>query len=156
MNTLVIQTAQPVDFNPIAKLLNLAFQEDRAYIADPLETESSIKAAIDCGGTYLVAVDSGVLIGCVYLDPSVMAIFKLAVEPSWRRHGYGRRLVRKAERYAKAAAWPKVLVGFLKPRSHLLKYYENLGYIYTGENPIHPRHNIVRHCPMVIMSKELC
>ena len=99
----VISCAQRVDFVAIADLINRAFSIERPYIEEQPESERSVANVIDDGGVCFVAKDSHGLIGCVFLDPKLFIISKLAVEFSRREQGYGSKLMTEAENYGKTS-----------------------------------------------------
>lgn len=153
-----IRRANATDFAAIADLLNRSFEVERSHIVDEPETQSSVAAAMSRGGIYFVTVDSQGLIGCVYVDPGRRGIFKLAVEPSLRRQGHGRKLMAEAEKYGKDAGWPKVLAAILSFRSDLPEYYRDIGYVETGEHRplvLEPPARALKPCHLIMMSKNL-
>jgi len=152
-----IRRANASDYVAIADLLNRSFEVERSHIIDEPETQSSVAAAVGRGGIYFVAVDSQDLIGCVFVDLGLRGIFKLAVEPSLRRQGHGRKLMAEAEKYGKDAGWPKVLTAILNFRSELPKYYRDIGYVETGEHKplvLEPPARALIPCHLIMMSKS--
>ena len=151
-----IRRARPADFPAIAHLINKCFDIDRAYIEEPDETKSSVAADMK-DGMYFVAVDGKrQTIGCVYLHHRLQAIFKLAVEPSMRKQGYGRKLMTEAEKYGKGEGWSIARIAILNFRLDLLDYYQKLGYGDTGmTRPIAPPAMPIQPCHLIIMSKKI-
>lgn len=153
-----IRGAEAADFSTIADLINSSFEIERSYIYEPPETQNSVATAME-SGTYFVAVGShGDLIGCVYVNPRLRGIFRLAVAIAQRSQGYGRRLMAEAESYGKDARWPEVMIGILDFRQELLPYYRTLGYV-EKELPrdlaLQPPAHIIRPCQLIMMSKNL-
>jgi len=153
-----IRRAEAADFKAVADLINRVFEIERQFIYEPPETQSSVATAME-GGTYFVAIDSqNHLIGCVYVYPRLKGVFRLAVEPSCRRKGYGQRLMAQAEKYAREAGWLEVFIGIVNFRPELLGYYRKLGYIETGEKKeiaLKPGVRLILPCHLILMSKKL-
>ena len=78
------------------------------------------------------------LVGTVaeQLVGSVMAGFEghrgwinyLAVEPAWRRHGFGRRLMARAEELLRQEGCPKVNLLVRQTNAEVIAFYERLGF----------------------------
>src|SRR5215510_1160425 len=152
----MIRRADASDAGAIARLINKSFAIERPYIQEPSETQISIASELE-GGVYFVAIDSqDQLIGCVYVHSALRGIFKLAVEASRRRRGYGSTLMKEAESYCKAMGWSTVRIAILSFRTDLANYYRGLGYTETGEvQDIKPPARAIQPCHMILMSKEL-
>jgi GNAT superfamily N-acetyltransferase len=77
-----------------------------------------------------VAVRDGTLVGAVRVleEREVPFLERLAVAPSAQGEGIGRRLVDRAERYAREAGHDRVRLGTFTDHPFLLEFYEARGY----------------------------
>ena len=149
-----IRRAIHTDAAGIARLTNECFADESEYIeADP-ETESSVASATNEHGFYLVAIESGELVGCVYVDLERRTIFKLAVDPSRRLNGIGRHLMAAAEEHGRGAGWPTFTIGVLNFKTYLFEVYGRLGYTATQRRGC-VRALVRRPCHIVVMTKPV-
>lgn len=93
------------------------------------------------GGTCLVALQSGRLVGTLamrpgraddghprFSRPGVVALGQFAVEPGLQRRGIGRALMEEAERRARAAGASTLVGDTAEGAAHLIGFYEGLGF----------------------------
>ncbi|KAF4343517.1 n-acetyltransferase GNAT family [Fusarium beomiforme] len=106
------------------------FQIDISVILDRIIPEDS---------KFIVASDTpnGPIIGCVNVlrkAPDYGRLALLAVDPTLQRGGLGRKLVAYGEEYlTKDFGVSKIGLNALHTRKGLIRWYEKLGYVKTGE-----------------------
>ena len=66
-------------------------------------------------------------------DGKYLVIRRIAVFPTWQKKGVGRMLVEFAEKYAQDNGFKSVRLDVASNSKHMLKMYESIGYIETGE-----------------------
>ena len=97
------------------------------------------------GGECLVAEWSQVLAGTIVVQPTyqksecdyftrhgVAAVHQFGVEPTLQSHGIGRALLAAAESWASERSYGEVAMDTAEPATHLIKFYERLGYCQVG------------------------
>jgi ribosomal protein S18 acetylase RimI-like enzyme len=90
----------------------------RTAVAFPFESES----------LHVVALASGVLVGCVLFHPESAEkgrLFQMAVSPSLQSRGIGRQLVARLEHEVRSRGFREVT---LHARQTAVSFYERLGY----------------------------
>jgi len=153
----VIRPPRDSEWAEIADLLRVCFADEGPEIGGTAFTTESV-AALQKPGSHLRVMEvAGKIIGFVYLDKQLKAASKLAVDPSFQHRGYGKQLMRAAEKKARAIGWTKLLVGVLDTKQELVAYYRSLGYAETGDrHPMdsYPGYTVPVH-EMIILSKKL-
>ncbi|EXA43333.1 hypothetical protein FOVG_08325 [Fusarium oxysporum f. sp. pisi HDV247] len=105
---------------------------------------------------FLVASDTpnGPIIGCVNVmrkAPDYGRLCLLAVDPTLQRGGLGRRLVAYGEEYlTKDFGVSKIGLNALHTRKALIRWYEKLGYVRTGEMTKIPLERLESDTPIVL------
>jgi GNAT superfamily N-acetyltransferase len=157
VNMMTFRYADSADAENIARLVNLAFNPERFFIdgdrTDPNEVRKLLQK-----GRFLLAEESGVLIGCIYVElRGERGYFGLlAIEPARQKAGLGRRLIEAAEDYCRAAGCLFMDLTIVNLRLQLPAYYRRLGYAEIGTLPF-PEHQSTPKvpCHLVRMSKAL-
>jgi len=72
----------------------------------------------------------------IWLDQGESKIFQVSVDRAWRECGVGAALVRELIRMADQAGRTEVL---LDARTHVIGFYERLGFVAEGEEFLSPR-----------------
>ncbi|KAF4950316.1 hypothetical protein FGADI_8299 [Fusarium gaditjirri] len=110
--------------------LSATFTIDISVIVDRITSDDS---------KFLVASDvpNGPIIACVNVmrtAPDYGRLCHLAVDPTLQRGGLGKKLVAYGEEYlTKDFGVGKIGLNALHTRKSLIKWYEKLGYVRTGE-----------------------
>jgi len=148
-----IRTAVPDDAESIASVLRASFAEFNGVFDPPsgalTETGESVVAQLS-KSTAFVAESDGAIMGCVFCRPEEgdFYLFRLAVLPEHRGAGAGRTLVAAVEQEAVRRGFGMVRLWTRLAVSNNIPYYENLGYLYTGDAP-HPITGRKVHAVMV-------
>jgi predicted N-acetyltransferase YhbS len=124
------RAAEPKDAENIERLVNSAFRPERFFI-DADRTDPDKVRALLLKGKFLLAEDSGVLAGCVYLEArGERGYFGfLAVDPVRQRSGFGSRLIAAAEDHCRDAGCRFMDLTVVNLRTELPPYYRRLGYV---------------------------
>ena len=151
-----IRFAQPVDVEPLARLINRAFVVERPFIEGNRIDSRGVRAYME-KGKFLVAEDSNELLGCVYVELRGERGYLglLGVEPRRQGTGLGRKLMEGAENYFRAANCRTIDLRIISPRRPLPGFYAHLGYTETGTAPFAPDVPVKVPCHYILMSKLL-
>ncbi|KAF9768091.1 hypothetical protein IL306_014645 [Fusarium sp. DS 682] len=123
------------------------FQIDISFIIDRITIEDS---------KFIVASDTpnGPIIGCVNVlrkAPDYGRLALLAVDPTLQRGGLGRKLVAYGEEYlTKDFGVKKIGLNALHTRKGLIRWYEKLGYVRTGEMTQLEVERVIRDTPIIL------
>jgi N-acetylglutamate synthase-like GNAT family acetyltransferase len=146
------------DLPTLMALVNKAFQVERFFLlGDRLDPERARQHFER--GSFLVAEEEGVLVGCVYVelngDRGYLGL--LSVDPKQQRCGLGRQLVSAAEEFAREIGARHLDLTVVNLRTELLPFYEKLGYTVTGNQPAPEdlASCVKQPCYLVRMSKPL-
>ena len=156
MNELPFRQAEPTDAEAIAAIVNAAFRVERFFIDGDRTNPEHIRALLQTS-TFLLAEDSGQLIGCVYVElRGEQGYFGLlAIDPERQKTGLGKRLVEAAEAYCRAAGCREMTLQIVNVRAELPGFYQRLGYRETGTAPFKSLHQPKVPCHFVKMAKPL-
>jgi predicted N-acetyltransferase YhbS len=151
-----LRTATPADAGTITALINAAFQVERFFIDGDRTNTDQVRAYM-AKGTFLVAEEGGVPVGCVYAeergDRGYFGL--LAVDPAQHGQGLGRTLVEAAEARLRRAGCRAVDISVVDLRTELPPFYRRLGYVETGTAPFPDPEKATRPCHFILMSKSL-
>lgn len=152
-----IRIASDADVPALTQLINAAFVAERAVFDGDRVDDLGVRVYMS-GGTFLLAEDSGALVGCVYIEPrgdrSYLGL--LSVQPARQRTGLGRQLVAAAERYARESSSRAMDLRVISARGEqLLPFYQQIGYQVVRTEPFPA--NVVTKVPShyIFMSKPL-
>lgn len=97
------------------------------------ESESMIDRYLDSGTLYVGLLNGKPIAVCVIvnLDSDTVEIKNLAVEPEYRKHGYGRRMLEYVE---SQHSDKKIILGTGETPS-TLRFYKSCGYSYSHRVP---------------------
>jgi putative acetyltransferase len=112
--------------------LGLLEDADEKYLNSPRES------IIDRGGQIFFAIEGQVVLGtcaAVRHSSEVVEIAKLAVEPSARRRGIGRLLIRTVIDYARGMGARKISLVSSTRLESALRLYESMGFEHTPPPP---------------------
>ena len=151
-----IRPARAGDAPAIAALVNRAFQVE-AFFVEKERTNAAEVAAMFARGSFLLAEQDGVLVGCVFVEPKGEPGYfgLLSVDPERQGRGIGGRLVDAAEEHCKRAGCRAVDIHVVNLRTELPPYYRGRGYEETGRRPFPAGESTKLPCEFVVMSKSL-
>ena len=121
----------------IRALVNQAFDVERFLKkggGDRLQGDGELEALFE-RGTFLVKVEDGKPVGCVYVEPRGERAYLglLSIVPSRQGAGLGKQLNAAAEQYAREQGCRWMDLRVVSPREEqLLPVYRKLGYTETG------------------------
>ena len=99
-----LRTAGPADAGAVTALINAAYQVERFFIDGDRTSEDEVRRYM-AKGTFLIAEQDAVPVGCVYTeqrgDHGYFGL--LAVDPAHHGQGLGRSLVESAEEHFRRA-----------------------------------------------------
>jgi len=123
---LVIRTFQPEDTDPVITLwqrcdLTVPWNDPHQDIKRKLAVQPEL---------FIVGINKGTLVASVMggYDGHRGWIYYLAVDPAFRHHGYGRRILRKLEQRLSEAGCPKINLMVRETNDGVLDFYRSLGY----------------------------
>ncbi|MEZ4634337.1 MAG: GNAT family N-acetyltransferase [Caldilineaceae bacterium] len=133
MATISLHHATAEDVPALLSIIRAAFEQYRGRLDPPSgahsEDESSIRAKLT-GETAVLAWEEGKPVAAVFYQvcPDHVYLHRLAVLPSHRGRGFGRRLVDYVEAQALILERPRVQLGVRLALPENLDYYQRLGY----------------------------
>lgn len=134
---MILRLATPADHPAIARLVNVAFEVESFFVAEPRTSEDEV-GAIAARGAFIIAEDEArTLVGAVKvtLDGLIGRFGMLSVHPSAQGCGLGRRMAGAAEQHMcmNGAAVSEITV--VNVRDPLFPWYRRLGYRTVGTEP---------------------
>ncbi|MBL8061033.1 MAG: GNAT family N-acetyltransferase [Chthonomonas sp.] len=105
----------------------------RRVLREPLGLEFTLdELSAESDQHHLGAYLAGHLVGCLILSPTegAMKMRQVAVDPDWHGSGFGGELVRESEAFARSQGANEMV---LHARSHVIAFYERLGYAALGD-----------------------
>ena len=130
---MVLRDSILADVPTVVRLVRAAFEQYRGRLDPPSgahhETEEQLHTKMSRGGALLASL-AGEDIGCVVYEREGDHLYasRLAVSPSYRRQGIGRKLMDGVEEKARMLNLKKVRLGVRLALPNLLAYYERRGY----------------------------
>jgi GNAT superfamily N-acetyltransferase len=151
-----LRIAEMNDADSIARLVNLAFLVERPFIKGDRITAAHVRQLL-AKGAFLLAVDGGVVVGCVYVELQGERGYLglLAVDPARQKTGLGSSLVTAAEKHCQAEGCSTVYLTVVSRRSELLVFYRRLGYAEGGTAPFPEPARMLVPVHLIEMSKPL-
>jgi GNAT superfamily N-acetyltransferase len=152
----IYRQANPADAEAIATIVNAAFRVERFFIDGERTNPEHIRTLLQTG-VFLLAEESGQLIGCVYVElRGTQGYFGLlAIDPERQKTGLGKRLVAAAEAYCRAGGCREMELQIVNVREELPGFYQRLGYRETGIAPFKSLNQPKIACHFVKMAKPL-
>ena len=154
---LTIRQASPTDVAAITTLVNRAFEVEKFFAIGDRVSGPDIASRLVSGVIFVALLDDA-LVGCVYTERRAENrgyIGLLAVDPSQRGSGLGRRLMREAEEHCRQAHCTDVMITVVNLRTELPSYYGRLGYRERGTLPYPDPHRATQPCHFIVMTKPL-
>jgi predicted N-acetyltransferase YhbS len=156
MSDMEIRLATAADVPKIVTLVNLAFRVESFMVYGDRTSAPQINAMFQTG-TFLIAENSGQMVGVVYLELRADRAYfgLLSVAPARPREGIGLGLVNEVERRAKAAGCQIMDIFAVNVRPELVPIYQRLGYSESGTAPFPANVPTKIPCHFIKMSKPL-
>lgn len=151
-----LRIAEPCDAEAITCLINAAFQVERFFLGADRINIDEVRSRLAIG-RFILAEESGVIAGCVYVEPDGERAYLglLAVEPSLQRAGIGKLLMDAAEDHCRSAGCRSMDLRVVNVRTELPPYYQKFGYVAAGAMPFPEGVHTIIPCHLLIMSKRL-
>jgi predicted N-acetyltransferase YhbS len=153
-----IRLAEERDVEPIAALVNAAFEVERAMRSSGDRTSPQSVSDEMERGSFFVAEQNGTMVGSVLVRISGTTGYfgMLAVAPGSQGSGIGRALREHAEAYCKARGCTQMTLSTGDFRTELLPYYRRAGYHVVSYEPSSGAEwNLSRPFQIVHMAKNL-
>ena len=155
-NAPCIRMAGAADVEPLARLINAAFEVEQPFIEGERIDRVGVREYME-KGKFFVAEDVAGVTGCVYVEVRGERGYLglLGVAPARQGTGLGRKLMDAAENYFRTAGCRAIDLRIISPRTPLSAFYEYMGYKQTGTAPFAPDVPVRVPCHYILMSKEL-
>jgi ribosomal protein S18 acetylase RimI-like enzyme len=144
------------DAEKLVQLINAAFAVERVAIEGDRIDRAGVEKYMGTG-TFLLLENSGVLLGCVYVekrgDRGYLGL--LAVDPALQKRGIGRRLTAQAEKHLQESGCGAIDLRVISARAELLAFYKTLGYAVTHSSAMPAEVPLKVACHYIHMSKNL-
>ena len=156
MNEVLMRVAEPEDAESIMRLVNTAFRSERFFIDEDRVDLYGVRARL-AQGEFLLAVEEGGLVGCVYVERRGERGYfgLLAVDPKKQKSGLGSRLMAAAEQRCRAAGCRFMDLTIVNLRKDLPQFYGARGYVESGIEPFPAAARAKMPCHLVRMTKDL-
>lgn len=152
-----LRIAELGDAEAIVNVINAAFRKAESFLVDHDRVESEDVLQFFSKGSFLVADEPGLLLGCVYVevrgDRAYLGL--LSVDPNHQQAGLGSQLMTAAEQYCAKAGCRFMDLQIVSVRRELPSFYRRRGYVETGTAPFPANLNPRVTCHFVKMSKPL-
>ena len=153
-----LRFAEKSDLDSLLELINEAFQVEAFFLVGTRLDAERILPYFE-KGRFLVAEESGGLVGCVYVELRGEAGYLglLSVDPHSQKAGLGRRLVAAAEEFAREMGARRMELTVVHLRTELPPFYRKLGYTEIGTEaiPADMTDRVKQPCHFIRMSKPL-
>jgi GNAT superfamily N-acetyltransferase len=151
-----IRQAHESDVAEVVRLINVAFQVERFFLAADRIAAEEVRSRLE-RGVFLLLEVSGVPLGCVYaeLRGERGYIGLLSVEPQRQKSGLSRLLMLAAEKYFREHGCRVAELRVVNLRTELPPYYRHLGYSETYTEPFPVEIPAILPCHFIVMTKEL-
>jgi len=152
----VMREATEDDLSAIVPLINRAFAIESFCISgDRINPEQVRQMMKD--GKFLLLSEGAVVVACVFVKVTGERGYlgTLSVDPARQRSGLGRRVMREAEDYFRAAGCKVVDIRIINLRTELPAIYRKFGFVETGTQSAEVIKNATRPIHFITMSKKL-
>lgn len=150
-----IREATAADAPVIARIVNQAYEVERAFIDGDRTSEAEVRRHLE-HGRFLLLEEDREPVGCVYIEEQDGRGYlgMLSVLPDRQGGGRGRMLIDAVERACRSAGCSAVDLWIVDLREELPGFYRRLGYLPNGEKPFtDPR--LKRAARFLVYSKSL-
>ena len=153
-----LRCAEYTEAGAIVAVINAAFRKAEGFLIDRDRIDLETVQDLLRKGTFLLAVDEGEVIGCVYVEMrgaerSYLGL--LSVNPERQKSGLGSQLMSTAEEHCAQAGSRFMDLRIVSVRKELPAFYHRLGYVETGTEPFTAGLQPKVPCHFVNMSKPL-
>jgi N-acetylglutamate synthase-like GNAT family acetyltransferase len=152
-----VRVATLADAEAITSVINAAFRRAESFFIDRNRVDLKDVRSLLGKGTFLIADDGGVVIGCVYLelrgDRAYLGL--LSVDPQRQKGGLGSTLMTASERHCADAGCQFLDLQIVNLRTENHAFYTRRGYVETGTAPFPAELRTKLSCHFVKMSKPL-
>jgi putative acetyltransferase len=144
MSDVIVREFQPADADAFFELNREWIQ--RYFWLEPADLEvlwHPQSAILDTGGRILMAVRNGVCIGCcalIAMGPGEYELAKMAVTPTERRHGVGRRLMAAAIALSERIGATRLYLETNHTLTGAIALYESMGFRPLPKERVRPSH----------------
>jgi ribosomal protein S18 acetylase RimI-like enzyme len=151
-----IRPATAGDADSITQLINLAYAVEAFFVEGPRIDREEVTGKIRAGHFFAAVSDSAELVGCIsYQELDDRAYFGLlAVAPTARGLGLGRRMIEFVEQRARDAGLTCMTLRTVDLRTELPPWYQRQGYQQVGEERFDDPRKI-RPCKFLLFEKQL-
>ena len=131
---LIIRKASKNDIPQLVPLINEAYSYIEKIRKKPRTNDENLLEKIRENDYYIVLCNKNV-IGCFYINihNNNLHFGMFALLPEYRGIGLGKEIIKAIECFAKSKNIKTIEIGRMSVSPWLKKYYENQGYIETGE-----------------------
>jgi predicted N-acetyltransferase YhbS len=152
-----LRVADAGDAEAVSGVINAAFRKAESFLVDHDRLDLPTVHELFRTGTFLVAEEAGVIVGCVHVemrgDRSYLGL--LSVDPDGQKAGVGSKLMTAAEDYCAKAGSHFMDLRIVNVRKELPEFYHRRGYVETGTAPFTAGLEPKVPCHFVNMSKPL-
>ena len=156
---LSLRVATDADVLAITPLINAAFVVERPIFDNDRIDDIGVRDYMTKGKFLLHEDAVGMLVACVYLEPSKDGrcyLGLLSITPDRQGTGLGQRVLAQAEKFARDAGCHTMWLRTLSARTPPLRpYYERFGYTLLEMTPLPPVFHPKIPCQFVMMEKKL-
>ena len=153
----MIRLAEAEDIPALCGLVNRAFAIER--FLEGTRTDPERLAGMLGRGAVLLAAAGGVPVACIFAEVrgDTGYVGMLAVEPGRQTGTLGRRMMRAAEEYLRAAGCAAIEICVLSLRPELVGPYERYGFRVVGRQEMAPNRTMAVDavCEEIVMRKGL-
>lgn len=154
---MLVRVANPGDAVAVSGVINAAFRKAEGFLIDRDRIDLKTVQDLFRTGTFLVAEENGVVVGCVHVEMrgerSYLGL--LSVHPDSQKSGVGSKLMTAAEDYCAKAGSRFMDLRIVSVRQELPEFYHRRGYVETGTAPFTPGLEPKLPCHFVNMAKPL-
>lgn len=152
-----IRLADVPDAAVVTSTINAAFRRAEAFLIDRDRIDLESVRTLMEKGTFLVAAENGVIVGCVYVELRGERAYLglLSVWPKRQGAGLGSMLMNAGEAYCAKQGCRFMDLRIVNVRRELPRFYQRRGYAVTGTTPFPAELNAKIACHFVEMSKPL-
>jgi predicted N-acetyltransferase YhbS len=153
----LVRVTNPGDAEAVSGVINAAFRKAEGFLIDRDRIDLKTVQDLFRTGTFLVAEENGVVVGCVHVEMrgerSYLGL--LSVNPDGQKSGVGSKLMTTAEDYCAKAGSRFMDLRIVSVRQELPEFYHRRGYVETGTAPFTPGLEPKLPCHFVNMAKPL-
>jgi N-acetylglutamate synthase-like GNAT family acetyltransferase len=153
----LIRVADGGDVEAVSSVINVVFRKAESFLVDRDRIDLQTVQELLRTGTFLVAEEKKVLVGCVHVEMrgerSYLGL--LSVNPDGQKAGVGSKLMTAAEDYCVKAGSRFMDLRIVNVREELPEFYHRRGYVETSTAPFTPGLEPKVPCHFVNMSKLL-